>query len=914
MGQDPSYSKSYSDQELTTSKTKLNSPPNPHCSPRKFSGGKSVPRKSVGGGERRSALIGVSYGNILSTLEAVKRDRWDARTPLAGYARRYVPDSGPDNRRDERDGSSPPLTSDFAVAGVPLKAYAVNEAKPLKSLTWRSPKRIKQYADWRSFLPPPAPARPKQPAPPSPELKVSAKAPAGPFTQLTDQQIFKLQGQEKRVYEILEHQLDIEIFQKQRELAEIHHELSIGYRLLDKFTKQAKSKLRRVGGWFGMGPPDLRWVRFDFAGAAEEQLTKPEAAGLFARWEDGLFVRIVCPECGKGNFEDEGLFLDHLRKLHSIAYPSIQEAYAGCGLSIPAYQVPPTIPAAAAPPSPGRPMPVSSTGVVMFKQFQEARAQLYQERPKIKVYDEEIDLGTWVDAQPTPEPAPVPLAMLREAKEGVISDEPEHEMTEDEQQSPAADIPNKTLATHQGFPQGLPLIHADLPCPPPLPGQDCSVVARLMLEETSRFHVRKTIVFGNISKPVTTDGEGGEPTFFRWLVYVSGPPYAPDLSSFVARVKFILHPSYAPHDVARVGEFPVRAQLTFHDARNKSVELIHNLTKLCLDFEPHEAEDRFEIELDRDTGFVPAVAQPPTPSASEDNVPASPAPNVDTHALLTRLLEAFPIVAREPQPRLAYRPVGAPSQLASLRPAQRQSLEWHRANAMLAALRRELGPQRSSPLSSKQVLLWCRAHDPLLAELEAGGYCVVCGRLASQLRPVANRCASCQGVRPKLTTLSLPNALLGALPSGWDSLFDPEASNEDLVIDDEPGARTRLPPAALSFTHAAHPPPIPPAELNFTRAAMAPLRLPCAPADRTSHVAMAMATRLFLNALLARIIHSQFPGRQTVSAAASVALNPDDARPPRKVAQLITPMHVWSSLRGARGNLDFLTNAYTGAQ
>lgn len=65
---------------------------------------------------------------------------------------------------------------------------------------------------------------------------------------------------------------------------------------------------------------------------------------------------------------------------------------------------------------------------------------------------------------------------------------------------------------------------------------------------------------------------------------------APELSSFISKVKFILHPSYAPDNVVELtsppfqvsrlgwGEFPVRAVITFHDARNKSVELVHNLT------------------------------------------------------------------------------------------------------------------------------------------------------------------------------------------------------------------------------------------------------------------------------------------------------------------------------------------------
>lgn len=55
------------------------------------------------------------------------------------------------------------------------------------------------------------------------------------------------------------------------------------------------------------------------------------------------------------------------------------------------------------------------------------------------------------------------------------------------------------------------------------------------------------------------------------------------------KVRFFLHPSYEPNDVIDVvhppfhitrrgwGEFPVRVQLHFVDARNKPVDIIHHM-------------------------------------------------------------------------------------------------------------------------------------------------------------------------------------------------------------------------------------------------------------------------------------------------------------------------------------------------
>ena len=38
----------------------------------------------------------------------------------------------------------------------------------------------------------------------------------------------------------------------------------------------------------------------------------------------------------------------------------------------------------------------------------------------------------------------------------------------------------------------------------------------------------------------------------KWMVYVRGPKDAPDISSFVDKVRFFLHPSYRPNDVVEV--------------------------------------------------------------------------------------------------------------------------------------------------------------------------------------------------------------------------------------------------------------------------------------------------------------------------------------------------------------------------
>ena len=132
----------------------------------------------------------------------------------------------------------------------------------------------------------------------------------------------------------------------------------------------------------------------------------------------------------------------------------------------------------------------------------------------------------------------------------------------------------------------------------------------------NRFYVKKDLIVGNISKfiPIEKRDKNDQATH-KWMVYVRGPPSEPDLSSFIQRVWFILHPSYMPNDIIEVarppftvtkrgwGEFPVRIQLVFNDPRNKPVDIIHSLKldKTYTGLQTLGAETKIAIELQRHT-------------------------------------------------------------------------------------------------------------------------------------------------------------------------------------------------------------------------------------------------------------------------------------------------------------------------
>lgn len=101
--------------------------------------------------------------------------------------------------------------------------------------------------------------------------------------------------------------------------------------------------------------------------------------------------------------------------------------------------------------------------------------------------------------------------------------------------------------------------------------------------------IQKRIIVGNISKWIPPDWRE-DASSHKWTIYVRNDKDESDnISIFVSKVRFFLHPSYRPNDVVEVtsypfhlsrrgwGEFPVRVQLHFKNTLNKPVDIIHHL-------------------------------------------------------------------------------------------------------------------------------------------------------------------------------------------------------------------------------------------------------------------------------------------------------------------------------------------------
>lgn len=67
----------------------------------------------------------------------------------------------------------------------------------------------------------------------------------------------------------------------------------------------------------------------------------------------------------------------------------------------------------------------------------------------------------------------------------------------------------------------------------------------------NRKKVKYRVLVGNISKWMPSQSEEDKSTH-KWMVYVRGSKDNPDISHFVQKVIFYLHPSYQPNDVVEL--------------------------------------------------------------------------------------------------------------------------------------------------------------------------------------------------------------------------------------------------------------------------------------------------------------------------------------------------------------------------
>ncbi|CEP11888.1 hypothetical protein [Parasitella parasitica] len=482
----------------------------------------------------------------------------------------------------------------------------------------------------------------------------------------------KDEATKKKIVDIIDHQFDLEIYLKQREVATIRNEiakaesalhdlkLAVENESMAASMPEASHYTRRSAMYYNGGSQAL------FSHQANGQIVPrrktyrtAEKSKLFGRRNDGVFVSLACPVCHRDDLLNLQGFLNHCRISHNLEFGPYEQVMLQCGTPVDESEVPMD--------NPARLRQVMNLTPSASKQSQQKL-----ERPSIKVFEEDVDMELENERR----------SSLRES-EGKVT-ENEDVRTSNEQTQPASmtsntvkiedeqstekatevvEAPQKadrikpssetveatssessSMKENEDQPHISPDTKNEEPENPEETTKIESFAAAMSSVNAgdigSRFYIKQRILVGNVSKYIPPERRDPALKQFthKWMIYVVEPPQAKQqVGAFITCVRFHLHPSYKPNDVVDVteppfkltrfgwGEFPVRIQLFFVDKRrNKAVDLIHHLKldnyhtgKQLLG-----GERSIEIELDRNTDF-------------KDTSSPAPASSVGTPAALT---------------------------------------------------------------------------------------------------------------------------------------------------------------------------------------------------------------------------------------------------------------------------------------
>ncbi|KAI9182907.1 hypothetical protein H9P43_003819 [Blastocladiella emersonii ATCC 22665] len=415
---------------------------------------------------------------------------------------------------------------------------------------------------------------------------------------------------------------------------------------------------------------ELGWAPAGTTSSTRRKITDT----LYERNATGDFVKIVCSDCLRSNFPSLGAFVEHCRTSHGLTVPDpdrdreraqIIETF---GQVVDDYEVPASHPLRRAPTSvESSPVSAPAPAAALRKAF---------DPPSLPAHL--LAAGTRRTASPgyassannsrPGSPIPHPLSRAPKAPSRVpasvtaaqasTSSRPASRVGSPLPDFAANSTPRLPSAAAAGSSRGAaaaaassasgsakpsPHIPQRSAAPSPAPAVAVSAAASPALgsiaaaagsEDTSRFHLRRRIKIGNVSKSLSArerrDAKLG-PETHKWMAYVD-VPRDPTLdaalaasgagtggaSSFITRVRFILHETFAPNHIVEIrqppfhltrygyGDFEINLQIYFVDPaknRTENRKFVLTLDKKCTGQQVRGFEDQFFIELAKDTDF-----------------------------------------------------------------------------------------------------------------------------------------------------------------------------------------------------------------------------------------------------------------------------------------------------------------------
>ncbi|KAJ2009679.1 hypothetical protein GGI04_000251 [Coemansia thaxteri] len=567
-----------------------------------------------------------------------------------------------------------------------------------------------------------------------------------------------------RVECIVREQLDLEVYQKQKEINTIaerlhHSEVLLGVLRsaiqsqqhsyepsMENVADGLMSHMRRmaIASSYGHHTPHQRrrpmegsdgstGMRPRRSAVTPARYTAERAAPLYAQRADGTTIRIVCPYCRRDNFASVLGFINHSRREHGAEFASYAEAIGICGV--------------VADGSGDGEDEMATSDQSAASRIKTMATKMRTESPRLNALMGRLDFNQRESVAHAMDFINRPSGTGQDSSDAESASSAESDVAYSKHPAKAdRHTIDSTLLTQ--------------------PAQD------------SRFHVIRRATFGNTSQYVEPtrrpDGQGN--CTHQWTVFVRSTSSEHPVDEYIRKVRVLLHPSFRPDEIVDLfppnfeltrwgwGEFPVRLQVFFRDKRNKPIDIsfMLKLDGACAGTIVPGAEAPIDFELDRrglSSGESMSAQHELERQAGHYPLPPE---NPVLCALFKALCRVYPLVLSDAIPDGCQVPE-EPESILDLVPAA-VTARWTWGVALTADVWRSLWPigKRLSAEASRNRCLLSAIHSAVADRLDSvaaedgyvqggeGDKYTICTQPSDGLRSVAAALLDICGIEAKM--------------------------------------------------------------------------------------------------------------------------------------------------------------------
>ncbi|KAI8980462.1 hypothetical protein BDB01DRAFT_851750 [Pilobolus umbonatus] len=187
----------------------------------------------------------------------------------------------------------------------------------------------------------------------------------------------------KKITDIIDHQFDLEIYLKQREVATIKQEIEKAENVLKDLKLAIENDVNNTGSeGHSYGRRSTVYqnnLSYMTSATRKKTYRTSDKNQLFGRRHDGVYVSLACPKCHRDDFANQQGFLNHCRISHNLEFGPYEQIMIQCGTPVDESVVPLDNPARMRP--------------IMNIIPSAPKAPLKKiKRPSIKVFEEDVDM------------------------------------------------------------------------------------------------------------------------------------------------------------------------------------------------------------------------------------------------------------------------------------------------------------------------------------------------------------------------------------------------------------------------------------------------------------------------------------------------------------------------------------------